>query len=130
MRVSPKLLLLILLVGLTSCATKYTRMSDGLFSDHTGYTEAPIDETTWQVTFGGNEATAPEVVERYALFRAAEITVEKGYDYFIVMDKANNADLVLHTGVPMTSTSPPQSSTDLATHTTTTTTVSTTTQSV
>jgi hypothetical protein len=81
------------------------------------------------VTFAGNEATAPQVVERYALFRAAELTVEHGYDYFIVIDRALNAQTVTHTGMPKTSSST-DSWTDWTTGARGTTTTSVTTQDI
>ncbi len=114
------------LLFLASCATKYVPMSDSIFSDHTGYAETPIDSSTYEVTFTGNQQTSAEVVGRYAIYRAAEITVDKGFDYFIVIDRDNSSATVVTTGPPMTSTGAPQ--TDLVAHTTTTTT--TTTQTV
>jgi hypothetical protein len=64
-------------------------MSHSIFSDHTGYgyREVPVDSNTWQVMFDGNSATDTEVVDRYALYRAAELTTENGYDYFIVLGR-------------------------------------------
>ncbi|GEM_PF-1155986 len=55
-----------------------------------GYRETPLDSSTYQVTFSGNAATAADVVDRYALYRAAELTVEHGFDYFVVVDAQHN----------------------------------------
>jgi len=102
---SQTIVLLLFLVVLSSCATKYGPVSHSLLSSKYGYSDSPIDSVTWQVIFSGNEATSVDVVERYALFRAAELTTEKGYDYFIVLDRNIEAQTITHTGPPMTNSS-------------------------
>lgn len=50
-----------------------------------GYEEIALDSTTYQVVYeGGGEM--PDLLDRYALFRSAELTIEKGYDYFVVLE--------------------------------------------
>ena len=71
-------------VALSSCVTKYAQR--GSWPDMYGYSDEPIDSTTYQVTFAGNSATSPVDVDRYALYRAAEVTVDKGFDYFVVLN--------------------------------------------
>jgi hypothetical protein len=54
-------------------------------SESVGYEETALDSTTFQVVYeSGGESM--EVTERYALFRAAELTIEKGFDSFIVLE--------------------------------------------
>lgn len=48
-----------------------------------GYSEARLDSTSYQVTFVGDSRDADD---RYALYRAAELTQQNGFDYFIVTD--------------------------------------------
>lgn len=50
-----------------------------------GYTEQRIADDTYYVTFAGNGKTPKEVVERYFIYRCAELTREKGYKYFVVL---------------------------------------------
>lgn len=52
-----------------------------------GYSDIRIDETHYRVSFAGNRLTSRERVESYLLFRAAELTLLKGYDYFIIEDR-------------------------------------------
>jgi hypothetical protein len=78
------LLVISIAFTLSACATKYVRVSDSIFSDQTGYSEVPVDTNAWEVMFAGNSATDPDLVDRYALYRAAELTINDGYDYFIV----------------------------------------------
>jgi hypothetical protein len=63
-----------------------------------GYTEMPIDDNTYRISFHGNQLTDPETVERYALFRSAELTASKGYDYFVVAENSNGSSTSGSTG--------------------------------
>ncbi len=51
---------------------------------HYGYSELPIDSSRYEVTFTGNWDTPTQTVDQYALYRSAELTVDHGFDYFIV----------------------------------------------
>ncbi|UZK67141.1 CC0125/CC1285 family lipoprotein [Sphingomonas sp. M1-B02] len=53
----------------------------------TGYMDEQIESNRFRVSFAGNSLTARETVERYLLFRAAELTVQNGGDYFILADR-------------------------------------------
>src|SRR5437016_10245391 len=85
MRKNRYLLLLVVFISLSSCAPKYTAKQDS-WTHMYGYEDSPIDGTTYQVSYIGDAATPSETVNRFALFRCAELTVEKAYDYFIIMD--------------------------------------------
>jgi hypothetical protein len=52
-----------------------------------GYSDSQIESNRYRVSFRGNTLTDRETVENYLLFRAAELTVQNGYDYFIVADR-------------------------------------------
>jgi hypothetical protein len=53
-----------------------------------GYEESQIESNRFRVSFGGNSLTDRETVETYLIYRAAELTVENGYDYFEVVTRA------------------------------------------
>lgn len=53
---------------------------------HYGYAETTIDANRVRVSFNGNAEMSRETVETYLLFRAAELTLQRGYDYFVVTD--------------------------------------------
>jgi len=57
-----------------------------------GYEENQIETNRFRVSFGGNSLTDRETVETYLLYRAAELTVEQGYDYFEVVERATDTD--------------------------------------
>ena len=56
-----------------------------------GYTDQALDNGRYRVTFEGNSQTARTTVENYVLYRAAEITLEQGHDYFILLDANTEA---------------------------------------
>lgn len=51
----------------------------------TGFSEIRIEDNRFEVRFIGNSATPPEVVQRYMLFRAAELTLSTGNDWFRIV---------------------------------------------
>ena len=53
----------------------------------TGYSETKFDDTHFRVSFDGNSSTTRHEVEDYLLFRSAEITLDNGYDYFVVSEQ-------------------------------------------
>jgi hypothetical protein len=53
-------------------------------SSQGGYSEIQIDRDYWRVNFRGNTLTSRERVEGYLLYRAAELTLQQGNDWFEV----------------------------------------------
>lgn len=72
------------LLLLAGCAvpTPYQPAADGF-----GYREQQIETNRYRVTFAGNSVTPRETVENYLLYRAAELTLASGHDYFTVVDQ-------------------------------------------
>jgi len=52
-----------------------------------GYTDLRLSEDRYRVSFAGNSLTSREKVESYLLFRAAELTLEQGRDWFEIEDR-------------------------------------------
>lgn len=52
-----------------------------------GFSDRRIADGDYQVTFAGNHLTSRETVESYLLYRAAELTLEQGYDWFTIVDR-------------------------------------------
>ncbi|WP_296199226.1 hypothetical protein [Sphingorhabdus sp.] len=59
---------------------------------HGGYSEEHLGDNRYRVTFDGNMLTSRERVEGYLLYRAAELTVEKGFDWFRIVDRETERD--------------------------------------
>lgn len=57
-----------------------------------GFSERRLEADRFQVSFAGNTLTSRETVERYLLYRAAELTVQQGYDWFETADRRTERD--------------------------------------
>lgn len=49
-----------------------------------GFSETQLNATTYQVRFKGNGYTSKERTSQFLLRRAAELTLERGYRYFVI----------------------------------------------
>lgn len=87
MTLTRQLCALALLVGLAACTspTPYRAATDD-----TGYRDQQIETNRFRVSFTGNSATPLNRVQDYALYRAAELTVANGYDYFKVASRSTD----------------------------------------
>ncbi len=74
--------------ALTACASSgpvgYGPANGGKF----GYTDTQIEKGRFRVVYRGSGGTPPETVESLALQRAAELTLDEGYDWFNVVDRS------------------------------------------
>jgi hypothetical protein len=82
-----------LAAGLAGCetATPYQPLAQGGATSG-GFTDQRLDDNHFRVTFEGNTSTSRETVETYLLYRAAEVTVNSGYDWFQAVDKHTQRD--------------------------------------
>jgi hypothetical protein len=80
-------------LGLTACetATPYQAMDHGAHVSG-GFKDQKLDADHFQVSFAGNSLTSRGTVENYLLYRAAEITVAQGYDWFETVGRHTHAD--------------------------------------
>lgn len=79
----------LLLLVLAGCAahTPYQPEAAGS-SLRGGYSERRLSRDTFEIGFSATRATGIDVVERFLLYRAAELTIEQGFDWFEVSDSA------------------------------------------
>ena len=75
------------LIALTLAACAATPTPYQVVDQDGGYDEQQLETDRYRVKFEGNSATPREVVEDFALYRAAELTLETGNDYFKVVSK-------------------------------------------
>jgi hypothetical protein len=78
-------LLLAAAVGLLSACATATPYQPA--TNRYGFEEQRIESNRVRITFRGNSLTERETVETYLLYRAAEVTLESGHDYFIVANR-------------------------------------------
>jgi hypothetical protein len=83
---------LVLAAGLSACVspTPYQPNVRGSATSG-GYSETRIEPNRWRVDFAGNSMTSRETVEGYLLFRAAELTLQNGDDWFSIVDRQTDA---------------------------------------
>jgi hypothetical protein len=76
---------------LAACATPtlYAPAGEGGF----GYREQRIESDRYIVTFSGNSATDPDGVADAAMRRAADLTLEQGYEWFQIVSRNSDVDL-------------------------------------
>ena len=77
-----------LLLAACATATPYGPASEG---GGYGFSEQRIEQNRFRITFRGNSLTARETVENSLLFRAAELTVQQGFDHFVVVENDTEA---------------------------------------
>ncbi|MGZ6016623.1 MAG: CC0125/CC1285 family lipoprotein [Phenylobacterium sp.] len=79
---------LVLAAGLGGCVspTPYQPLTRA-HAGQGGYSETRIEPDRWRVTFAGNAVTSRETVEGYLLYRAAELTLQNGSDWFAMVDR-------------------------------------------
>lgn len=82
--------LLLLLAGCVS-ATPYQPDTPGQRVSG-GYSDTQIGDARYRVHFAGNCLTSRDRVEGYLLYRAAELTLEEGYDWFLIVDRLTERD--------------------------------------
>ena len=72
------------LLGACATSTPYQAQTG---SSRYGFQEQTIESNRVRISFRGNSLTERGTVENYMLYRAAETTLERGFDYFIVADR-------------------------------------------
>lgn len=79
---------------LPGCSTSYKE--SGFFKD--GFEETRLDVDLYQIRFEGNGWTSEQRVSDFAFLRAAELTLEAGYSYFIVLESRDWIDVETGSG--------------------------------
>jgi len=87
----PPLAAAALALALAACASP-TPYQPAWVGDGYGYSEQRIEENRVRISFAGNSATSPETAWNYVLHRAAELTLARGGDHFIVASRSRTPD--------------------------------------
>ncbi|MEM6489241.1 MAG: hypothetical protein AAF677_13415 [Pseudomonadota bacterium] len=90
MAVKPFALLAAAAVLAVAGCTEPTRYAPAVERD--GYSDRPVETNRYQVSFSGNTRTSRETVETYLLYRAAEVTLAAGKDWFKVAERDTEAE--------------------------------------
>jgi hypothetical protein len=92
LRLPPRALApLAVLAVVTACATATPYQPLQTRGDvRGGYSEQRLEDNRYRVTFAGNSFTSRQTVENYLLYRAAELTVQSGYDGFTMVARGTD----------------------------------------
>jgi hypothetical protein len=85
------LALVLALTALAACARPTPYQPAGAHG-RDGYVEREIGRDQYRIGFTGNGITTRETVDLYLLYRAAELTRDRGFDYFIVGKRTEYID--------------------------------------
>jgi hypothetical protein len=88
-KVTSLLIFVLLLVG---CATAYQPKG---FSG--GFSETQLGENIFQVSFRGNGYTRSERASDFSLLRSAEVAIEHGFKYFVIVESGKDSTISAHT---------------------------------
>jgi len=82
-----------LAAGLAGCetATPYQPLQRGTVASG-GFSDQRLDVDHVRVSFQGNSLTSRDTVESYLLYRAAELTVAQGFDWFEAVERHTDQD--------------------------------------
>jgi hypothetical protein len=76
--------------SLTACATQVA-YAPAPTKAAFGYSEAPITDGRWRITFRADSHADTDRIEDLALLRAADLTLAQGKEWFLVTDRFNAA---------------------------------------
>lgn len=85
------------LIALTGCLpqgyeqTGYAPTGTYAGFPHGGYDDARIKTNTAVVSFSGNQYTPQKTVYNYMMYRCAQVTLQNGYDYFVITSNTRNS---------------------------------------
>lgn len=77
----------VLALAVSGCSSP-TPYQPSWMGDGYGYSEQRIEDNRYRISFAGNSATGYETVRNYLLYRAAELTLAQGGDYFVMTERS------------------------------------------
>jgi hypothetical protein len=94
LKIAAPLAALAILAGCTT-ATPYQPL--GSTRTQGGYVDQQLDATHYRVSFFGNSLTSRQQVENYLLYRAAELTLARGFNCFTVVNHGTDRQTTIQT---------------------------------
>src|SRR5690242_17932841 len=91
-RYSGLFFIILLVLGLCSCATPYREATSGK-----GFSDSQLSADEFEVSFRGNGQTELERATEFVLLRSAQVTLKNGFSHFAVMDSINTSSAKRYT---------------------------------
>ena len=83
---------------LSGCSTAYQKQG---FSG--GFDESQLAPNVWKISFRGNAKTTKSKAEEFTLLRSADLTIQNGFEYFVLADSSSDSSYSSYT-TPTSST--------------------------
>lgn len=93
MRCFVRSVLLLAAIGLGACAVEYRPAP---FPGAGGYSSKEIRPYVFQVSYLSARTASASTLESFALYRCAEMALEKGFDRFVVLDRRQQSSSALN----------------------------------
>jgi len=90
---------LVLLLGLSSCMETSYRSTGSMW---TGFSDVQLAPNKFRINFNGNITDDQNRIRDFTLIRSAEVAIENGFKYFVVLDEKNLTEEI-SSSMPMTS---------------------------
>lgn len=84
-------LIIFIFLQINGCSTPY-----GPAGALGGYSDLRLDRNVYKINFGGNGFTSSEQTQTFVLRRAAELTIQNGYKYFVLLDANTNNNVTFN----------------------------------
>jgi hypothetical protein len=75
-----KIVTVLFIIILAGCVSPYEKLGLG-----GGFSDFALTDGTYKISFRGNGYSSAELVQNYLLRRCAEITLQRGYKYFVIL---------------------------------------------
>jgi hypothetical protein len=85
------LVLIVILLGLGACASNPKYVAANTADDYGHYTTR-LDENRYRIVYNGGPSTSLNTTRNYAMLRAAELTLQEGYDWFEIVDRETSSN--------------------------------------
>lgn len=88
---NPRIALIVIALGLGACASgpKYVPANN---AEDYGHYSTKLDDNRYRIVFNGGPTTGLNTTRDYALLRAAELTLQEGYDWFEIVDRETSSE--------------------------------------
>ncbi|MBB4617127.1 CC0125/CC1285 family lipoprotein [Sphingomonas abaci] len=87
-------------LALAGCTTPTTyHPAADVSANSPGYSDKQLSTNTYEVNFTGNTVTSRDTVDRYLFYRAAQLTIQKGFRTFTMMKGDTALDDTIYANV-------------------------------
>lgn len=87
---SSRIAVIVIALGLAACASNPKYLPADTANGY-GHYSTKLEENRYRIVFNGRQTTGLNTTRDYALLRAAELTLQEGYDWFRIVDRETSS---------------------------------------